>query len=197
VQPFVLESPRLRLEVPRTADIGAIYDACQDDELQRFTTVPVPYTFQDAQFFVSQVVERGWLTGREYTWGLREPSSSLLVGMISIRLMYHDIGFWAAPEVRGRGLMTEAVRLVADWAFDEAGFADILWEGYVGNLGSAAVARKAGFTFTGTGPGLQPDRERGHPLCWKARLGHGETREPKPGWPAEATGADPATPDAV
>ncbi|AMM21759.1 hypothetical protein AX769_18410 [Frondihabitans sp. PAMC 28766] len=58
MKPFALESDRLRLEAPRTADIGAIYDACQDAEVQKYTTVPVPYTFQDAQFFVSQVVER-------------------------------------------------------------------------------------------------------------------------------------------
>lgn len=185
MKPFVLSSERLRLEVPRTADIGAIHDCCQDAEVQKYTTVPVPYTFQDAQFFVSQVVERGWVTGREYTWGLREPGSSLLVGMVSIRLMHHDVGFWAAPEVRGRGLMTEAVRLVADWAFDE-GLDDVLWEGYVGNVGSAGVARKAGFTFTGTGPGLQPDRDHRHPQCWQGRLAATDDRSPKAGWPVDA-----------
>lgn len=188
MQPFVLESPRLRLEVPRTADSVAIHDCCQDEELQRFTTVPVPYTFQDAQFFVSQIVERGWLTGREYTWGLRLPGSDVLVGMISIRLKHRDVGFWLAADLRGRGLMTEAVRLVADWAFSE-GLDDVLWEGYVGNLGSAGVARKAGFTFTGTGPGLQPDRDRGHPQCWKARLSRDDDRSEKPGWPPETRSA--------
>lgn len=185
MQPFVLESDRLRLEVPRTADIGAVYDACQDERLQSFTTVPIPYTFQDAQYFVSQLVERGWTTGREYTWGLREPGSSLLVGMISIRLMNRDLGFWSAPEIRGRGLMTEAVRLVADWAFGE-GLADVLWEGYVGNQGSASVARRAGFSYVGSGPGLQPGRDRGHPMCWKGRLGATDDRSMKAGWPPEA-----------
>nr|WP_239452062.1 GNAT family N-acetyltransferase [Frondihabitans sp. PAMC 28766] len=110
----------------------------------------------------------------------------MLVGVISIRLMHHDIGFWAAPDVRGLGLTTEAVRLVADWAFDE-GLDDVLWEGYVGNLGSAGVARRAGFTYTGTGPGLQPDRDRGHPACWKGRLGRDDDREPKPNWPTEGS----------
>lgn len=185
MQPFVLESSRVRLEVPRTADTVAIHDACQDVQVQKFTTVPIPYAFKDAQFFVSQVVDRGWTTGREYTWGLREPGSSLLVGMISIRMMHHDIGFWSAPGARGRGLMTESVGLVADWAFDE-GIGDVKWEGYVGNTASAGVARRAGFTFTGTGPGLQPDRDRGHPPCWKARLRADDDRTPKDGWPSES-----------
>ncbi|GAA4687096.1 GNAT family N-acetyltransferase [Frondihabitans cladoniiphilus] len=186
MQPFELQSPRLRLEVPRTADTVAIFDACQDPVLQEFTTVPVPYTFGDAQFFVAQIVERGWLTGREYTWGLREPGSSLLVGMISIRFQHRDIGFWSAPAARGRGLMTEAVRLVADWAFDVEGLDDIVWEGYLGNTASAGVARRAGFTYLGTEPGLQPDRERKHPLCWRARLSKNDDRGPKEGWPPES-----------
>jgi len=182
MQPFVLESARVRLEVPRTADTLSIHRACQDPTLQKYTTVPVPYQFSDAQFFVAQVVERGWTTGAEFTWGLREPGSSELVGMVSIRARHRDVGFWSAPEARGRGLMTEAVRLVVDWAF-ENGYPDVLWEGYVGNRASAGVARRVGFTYTGTGPGLQPDRERGHPACWKGRLAKTDGREQKPGWP--------------
>lgn len=192
MQPFELESSRVRLEVPRTADLAAIYEACQDEQLQRFTTVPIPYTWGDAQYFVSQIVERGWMTGREYTWGLREPGSSLLVGMASIRMMHHDVGFWAAPGARGRGLMTETVRLIADWAFAE-GVEDVKWEGYVGNVASAGVARRAGFTYTGVGPGLQPDRDRRHPPCWQARLKATDDRTPKAGWPSE-TGATASLP---
>lgn len=191
MQPFTLESSRLRLDVPRTADTKAIFDACQDPLLQRFTTVPVPYGYADAQFFVAQIVERGWLTGREYTWGLREPGSSELVGMISIRLRDRDLGFWSAPKARGRGLMTEAVRLVVDWAFDE-GLSDVMWEGYVGNIASAGVARRAGFTYEGTEPGLQPDRDRKHPLCWRARLRATDDRVEKAGWPVESRGSNAA-----
>jgi RimJ/RimL family protein N-acetyltransferase len=187
MKPFALQSRRLRLEVPTLADTEAIVAACQDPVLQRFTTVPVPYAVSDARFFLSQLVDRGWLTGREYTWGLREPGSSELVGMISIRHQHRDLGFWSAPAARGRGLMTEAVRLVVDWAFEE-GSPDVLWEGYVGNVASAGVARRAGFTYTGIAPGLQPDRERRHPPCWRARIAPGDGRDEKPGWPPEALG---------
>lgn len=185
MKPFELASPRLRLATPTSADTEAIVAACQDPAVQRFTTVPVPYGVGDAQFFLAQLVDRGWQTGREYTWGLREPGSSELVGMISIRMQHRDLGFWSAPAARGRGLMTEAVRLVVDWAFDE-GLPDVRWEGYVGNRGSAGVARRAGFTYTGEGPGLQPDRDRRHPPCWKARLAADDDRSEKAGWPDAA-----------
>ena len=179
----MLQSPRLQLLVPGPADVPAIVDACQDEALQRFTTVPTPYDESDAGFFLERIVDHGWATGRELTWGIREPGSSLLVGIISIRLAVHDLGFWTAPGARGKGLMTEAVRLVADWAFDERGLPDLRWEGYVGNDGSAAVARRSGFSYR-VSARAPPDRDGGHPLCWRARLLSTDDRDPKPGWPA-------------
>jgi hypothetical protein len=79
--------------------------------------------------------------------------------------------------------MTAAVRLVADWSLGEAGLDQLHWEGYVGNDASASVARRAGFTYTGVGPGMHPGRDGGRPLCWKARLRPGDDRLPKQGWP--------------
>jgi RimJ/RimL family protein N-acetyltransferase len=184
VQPFTLQSPRLQLLVPGPADVPAIVDACQDDAVQRFTTVPTPYGEPDARFFLDRIVDHGWATGRELSWGIREPGSSLLVGMISIRLAGHDLGFGMSPGARGKGLMTEAVRLVVDWAFEERGLPDVRWEGYVGNDGSAAVARRSGFSYAGVGPGTHPGRDGGHPLCWRGRLLSTDDRDPKPGWPA-------------
>lgn len=181
--PFVLSSPTLVLQAPSTADVPAIVEACRDETLQRFTTVPVPYARSDAEFFLSRIVEHGWSTGREYTWALRRPGSGLLEGVISVRLRSSDIGFWTAPASRGQGMMTTAVGLVADWAFTDGGLAELFWEGYVGNDASASVARRSGFSYRGVGPGLHPDREGGHPLCWKARLRPGDPRSAPAGWP--------------
>ena len=181
--PFVLASPTLELVVPSAADVPAIVDACRDETLQRFTTVPVPYGRSDAEFFLRRIVDDGWATGREFTWGLRRPGSGLLEGVISVRLRSSDVGFWTAPASRGLGLMTEALGLVADWAFGAGGLRELFWEGYVGNDASAAVARRTGFTYQGVGPGLHPDRDGGHPLCWKARLRPDDARVARPGWP--------------
>ncbi|MCJ0699804.1 GNAT family N-acetyltransferase [Frigoribacterium faeni] len=183
MQPFVLESDAVRLAVPERADVAAIVDACRDPELQRFTTVPVPYDESDAEFFLRRIVDHGWSTGRECTWGLRSPGSSLLVGMISLRFADDDIGFWTSPAHRGRGLMTAAVALVADWAFAHGGVDELYWEGFVDNDGSAGVARSTGFRYTGDAPGLHPARDGSHPLCRTARLRSSDDRSVKPGWP--------------
>ena len=44
----VLVGTRTRLRAWRADDAAAIHDACQDPEIQRFTTVPSPYRRADA-----------------------------------------------------------------------------------------------------------------------------------------------------
>ena len=48
VQPVVLRTERLTLSVPTEADVDAIFEACQDAEIRRYTTVPSPYERQHA-----------------------------------------------------------------------------------------------------------------------------------------------------
>lgn len=181
--PVTLESERVRLDLPTRADTVAIAAACSDSAIQRWTTVPSPYTPQHAHSFVDALVGPGWASGRERTWAIRERNSTWLRGVVSLRTEHRDIGFWLAPDARGKGLMTAAVDLVLAYAFTDLGWEDVYWECNVGNLASAAVARRCGFGFTGTGIGLLAGRDGSPNLVW-----HG-VRRPEPAaessWPAE------------
>jgi RimJ/RimL family protein N-acetyltransferase len=185
--PVVLESERVRLEVPTRADTVAITEACQDPEIQRWTTIPRPYRPRDAQAFVDALVGPGWASDREYTWGIRRPGSIWLEGVIGYRTAHRDLGFWLAPSARGAGLMHDAVELVVAWAFDQ-GAPDVYWECYVGNVPSATVARRAGFAYTGTGDALVPNRDGSPAAAWKGlRRADGAPASDLP-WPAESYG---------
>ena len=63
-----------------------------------------------------------------------------------------EIGYWTHPDARGRGVMTEAVRAVADHAFDPAGLdrSHLVLHVAAGNAASNAVAVAAGFRHFGT-----------------------------------------------
>lgn len=158
--PVTLSSDRVRLTVPTRADTAAITEGCQDPAVVRWTTVPTPYTEREAQTFVDALVGPGWASDREYTWGIRRAGSDWLVGVVSFRTEHRDLGFWLAPAARGTGIMHEAVELVVAWAFDR-GAPDVYWECYEGNVGSASVARSAGFSFTGTGTAARRWHGRG------------------------------------
>jgi RimJ/RimL family protein N-acetyltransferase len=187
--PVTLTSDLVRLDLPMRSDVAAITEACQDEAVQEYTTVPSPYRESDARRFVDALVGPGWASGETLTWAVRRPDSTWLQGVISFRMLHHDIGFWLAPWARGSGLMTEATRLVVDYAHRELAQPEVYWECFVGNIGSAAVARRTGFVYTGDGEGLYPYRDGSPAHVWKG-LHHAEPPlEPVLEWPADSYGA--------
>jgi RimJ/RimL family protein N-acetyltransferase len=151
--PGALETERLLLRPPRPEDVPAIFEACQDPEIQRWTVIPSPYHRQDAEFFVTGLATQGWADGTAATWCVFEKATGALVGTQALSRRgpgRSEIGYWTAAAARGRGLALEAVRAVCRWGFAERGLRRIEWTAYLGNEPSRALALKAGFTMEGT-----------------------------------------------
>ena len=55
--------PALVLSVPTGDDLDRITEICQDADIQEWTFVPRNYQRSDAEFFVEQVVAKGWSEG--------------------------------------------------------------------------------------------------------------------------------------
>ncbi|MFJ9648121.1 GNAT family N-acetyltransferase [Streptomyces sp. NPDC101206] len=156
MEPTALVTERLVLRPHRPEDVDEVLAACQDPEIQRWIPVPVPYRRTDAETYVLRTVPGGWRDDTEYNFAVRlagpDGAEGALVASTAVvprGSHAHEIGFWAAPGLRGRGHTTEAVRAVARWAFTEAGCVRLIWRAGVGNTASRAVAEKAGFTFEG------------------------------------------------
>lgn len=180
VSPVTLTTERLVLDQPTSADVDVIARHCADPLFERYLTTPWPYTRDHAVAFIDGYVVDGWASDREYTWALRHAGE--LVGIIGYRTERGDIGFWVGAPHRGRGYMPEAVGGVADWLFTRS-VASIDWFCLVGNLASAAVARRAGFTFTGEQRSPHAHRDGADHAVWHGVLTATDSREPKPGWP--------------
>lgn len=185
MQPFSMRSERLLLNELQPGDAPAMYNYCQDPEFEKFLTIPWPYTREDATFFIEKYVPEAWASAAELTWALRQPDGTLL-GVLSLRDKFgrYDIGYWLGNEHRGQGYIPEAVRVVLDWAFSSGLAEEVAWECVVGNNASVAVARKLGFTFTGTSPATVPSRNNTRPLSWHGRLRASDDRGITEGWPS-------------
>lgn len=200
MKPIVLSSARLELRAPGVADIDTITQCCQDADVQRWTTVPSPYSREDAEQFVRGVVEPGWRMGTGAIWGIRTDAREALVGMIGLHGIAHgggELGFWLRPSARGKGIMGEAVQLVCDFGFAPAandrdsgaataglGLRRIQWHAIAGNAASATVARRARFQFEGVKRlgGVQ----RGTRVdAWSAGLLSTDDRTRAAGWPPD------------
>src|SRR5690606_17743323 len=127
MQPVTLRTERLVLSIPTVDDVDAITAACQDPEVPRWTTVPSPYSGEDAEEFIG-LVAGWWEAGVETVWAIRRDGE--LAGMIGLhRITSHpyggeaEIGFWGTAAHCGQGIMGEAGRAVVDFAFAELGLA--------------------------------------------------------------------------
>ena len=204
--------PALVLSVPTGDDVDRITEICQDVDIQEWTFVPRNYQRSDAQFFVEQVVAKGWSEGRELTWAIREADAGAppdLVGMLGITLSgpenarTGEVGYWLAAAARGRGTMTRAVAALIDMAFDPKGplgLSALRWRceihetshGPVPNWASWKVAWSLGFQREGRVRRFLPHDGRLHD-GWIATLLPGDPREPRAPWdgPVEADGVLP------
>lgn len=191
MESLTLRTERLLLSPPEHRDAESIRRLCQDPVLSRYIpAIGQPYTLDHAVSFLD-FTTHGWDSGLELTWALRRPDGEL-IGVISLRRdTADDVGFWLGAEYRGHGYLPEALNAVLDWAFDEANphrVESVGWECLVGNLASAAVARKCGFTFEGEGPSRRESPDGRRLPSWQGRIRAGDAREPKPGWPGPPDG---------
>ncbi|MEU1056310.1 GNAT family N-acetyltransferase [Streptomyces sp. NPDC005876] len=152
MEPHTLTTDRLLLRTVGPQDTDAVHAACQDPDIQRWTTVPSPYSPEHARGFTEQMVPAGWANGTMLTFGVFLPTGDLvaMLGLTMLSLGTAEIGFWGTKEHRGRGYVTEAVLAVSRWAFTRMSLDRVEWRAEVGNTASRAVAERAGFTMEGT-----------------------------------------------
>ncbi|MFB6890517.1 GNAT family N-acetyltransferase [Kitasatospora sp. NPDC056327] len=173
-EPVVLTTERLVLRPPRESDIDAVFAACQDAEIQRWTVVPSPYRRADAEYFVRDLAAEGLRTGENLIWCVFERESGALVGCQGLtacagRPGAAEVGWWTAKEFRGRGYTVEGAAAVARHGLGALRLRRLEWLAYVGNAGSRAVAERVGFRFEGTLRSYSEQRGRFHDT-WIASL---------------------------
>lgn len=184
MDPVTLRTPRFVLSMPRAADVDAVFAACQDAELQRYTTVPVPYERSHAEGFVLELVPQWWRDDIEYVFGIRDSDDAPLMGVVSWQRERGFVGFWLAAGHRGTGVMTEAVSALLDWVYSHDEIDEVRWEAVAGNVGSAIVAQRCGFQWVGLGriEHVRPGQEDGGWQAVLTRSDHESGREGGP-WP--------------
>ena len=134
----------------RPSDVGALVAALQDPEIPRWTLVPSPYGVADARAYM-RYMNAGRAKGLRLSLAIVEAGDrGVLLGSVALNPIDReqraaDIGYWLAPEARGRGAATRAVELLAGWAFETLGLQRLELRAQEANRASRAVAERAGF----------------------------------------------------
>jgi RimJ/RimL family protein N-acetyltransferase len=146
-----LRAGDLLLRPPDERDLDAIVEGCRDPEVPRFVPlVPDPYTAEDGRTFLAGVRE-AWRVTPERTFAIVDAETEEFLGVVTVRLREGgSVGYWLKREARGRGVMTQAVRAVVEWARSEHGIGRLVLTTHPDNAASQRVAERAGFRRVGT-----------------------------------------------
>ncbi len=139
----------------------AVFHACQDDLIARFTPIPLPYTEDSAHGFIS-MCEDAWTTGREHPFAIADAATDAVLGSITRHAPWgHSVqfGYWVAAEARGRGVATRALRLIADWTLATTDLVRLDLYTHPENHVSGRVALGAGFALEGVRRAWELDRD--------------------------------------
>jgi RimJ/RimL family protein N-acetyltransferase len=135
-------------------DAEAITAACSDRAIAEFLDViPSPYTEDDAREYIAQS-EQGWAEGTSSNFAIVDGATGEAVGSMGVRWAQPEdgvaeVGYWVAPQARGRGVCTRALQLVSGWVLGERGMARLQLRADEQNPASRKVAENAGFTQEG------------------------------------------------
>jgi RimJ/RimL family protein N-acetyltransferase len=126
----------------REDDAEGVYLACRDPEILHWMpSIPRPYTRSDAQAFVT-----GRLNLGPHQFAIAEYDRP--IGSIGIRIddqKNGHISFWCAREARGRGVATQALRMLCEYALAMLGAERLELVADPDNRASQRVAEKVGF----------------------------------------------------
>ncbi len=155
--PVRLSDDSVELRPWNPSDALFMAEASRDAAIERYNG-PAPVSVADAVAVIERI-QQSWRTfegGGTPTGAAFVVVDAVLgdpVGMCGVdRWSSTDVaqfGYWLAAGARGRGLATRAVILMTAWLF-ELGAARVFLTIQSENAASAAVARRAGFSFEGT-----------------------------------------------
>ncbi|MFD5214821.1 GNAT family N-acetyltransferase [Microbacterium sp. NPDC058345] len=142
----------LTLSALTVSDAPALVNAFADAELRRWLPLPSPYTMDLAESWCTTTSRELRESGRGFVLGVRDRDAlvaSIDAKRVDWRARTLELSYWTATAHRGRGVMSTAVRRVADWVISELGFERVELRIATENVGSLRTAARAGFVPEG------------------------------------------------
>lgn len=144
----VFETPRLILREVQLSDAKAYEEHFADYEVIQHlsSAVPWPYPQGEAKNFLEKFILPAQGKDR-WMWGIfLKEKPEVLIGCVDLwrEARPENRGFWLGKAYWGRGIMSEAVAPIMDYAFSELGFEKVILTNAVGNLRSRRIKEKSG-----------------------------------------------------
>jgi ribosomal-protein-alanine N-acetyltransferase len=175
--PPTIETDRLVLRPVRDADADAVFAACSNPNLTRFTLFETHQTRDESLTFVRDYAAARYaeMVPDPLAVTLRNDPDPRMVGAVGCNWVSRphrtmELGYWLAEHLWGRGIAAEAARAVVRFVFDTCLVERVQARVIVGNPASVRVLEKVGFKYEGTLRSAVFRRERFEDLMMFALL---------------------------
>jgi RimJ/RimL family protein N-acetyltransferase len=146
-----LSNGRVGLRMVAPSDAEWLRRASADAEVVRWTDIPDDFSPSDVSSWIAKR-QRGWEGGWRASFLIEAPRHEP-VSYLSVRMDWGrsigDLGYWLLADSRGHGIVTDAVRLARDWAFNDLELCRVQAAIQPNNEQSLAVMGRVGFTREG------------------------------------------------
>jgi ribosomal-protein-alanine N-acetyltransferase len=159
--PIELAGHGVRLRAFRHSDVDRIVEACSDPRTSYWLiSMPQPYEREHASAYLDGIAEMA-ARNAGLAWCIADPQTDDCLGSINLEGLggcakRGEIGYWAHPDARRRGLVSEAVRLVTRHAQESGLATSLLIRCATSNVASRRVAERAGYHEVGIQPASEP-----------------------------------------
>ena len=165
---FIIQGERIILRHIKFSDVRDVFAAIQDSDVAKqaapfeksFATNRVLHFLKRIPRYAGKTIRYFWWklfppkNRRIFRFGISLKESGKIVGMVVLtrkgkQLEYGEVGFWIIKEHWGKGLTTEALKMVIDFAFNYLGLEKMDGWTVEENIGSRRVMEKCGFKLCG------------------------------------------------
>jgi RimJ/RimL family protein N-acetyltransferase len=148
---MLIKTKRFTLRPFRRSDIKSVFKHINDKEISANTiTIPYPYTMKDAREWYRRIHNMARRKRPQVrSWAIEIDGEA--VGSVGIRPDGHKAGFgyWLGRAYWGRGIMTEVVKEITKYGFNELRLRRMYACTFSHNKASMRVLEKAGYKFEG------------------------------------------------
>jgi len=149
----LLESERLRLRGYRMQDLDAVYALYSDPRVMRYWSFPPWREPAQARAYLERALAES-AAGSVLAWAIADRASDALIGTATLHSLHREqaraeLGYSLSPEWQGRGLASEALRLVLEHAFGPMQLRRLEADVDPRNLASCRLLERLGFRREG------------------------------------------------
>lgn len=149
-----IDGKRIFIRKLKISDAKDLYENIKDKEVVKWTVnIPRPYPKDGAVKFIRKTHYKT-KKKKGYTFGIILKEQNKLIGAVDLininwKNKNAELGYWLGKKYWNKGLMTEAVKLILKFAFEQLKLHKVYANLFEKNIGSKNVLEKSGFKLEG------------------------------------------------